>query len=186
MMGGRAQIDVKIEVEGAAGSEKDRRTGRRQSGPVGRDQDIGGERVALALAHRAKARRADLLADFHQQLDVEPKLAPLPEDLRERGKIDRVLALVVGGAAPVPAIAFDADLPWRKPVAPLRIVAVDDVAVTIGENRRTIVAFMPLREKKRRAARRIVEESPRESSDTSIGAISSVRYATRSSCASDR
>src|ERR1700710_2308245 len=81
-----------------------------------------------------QAGRAHLFTGFDQQLQVEAEpSAPCIEHGLERGKVDAVLAFVIGGAASVPAIARNGDLPRRQPIAPLRVVAPYNVAMPVGQ-----------------------------------------------------
>src|SRR5581483_4907956 len=73
----------------------------------------------VLLAELLQAGRAHLLAGLDQHLQVEAELAARAQHRFERGKIDRVLALVVGRATTVDAIAF---LPQRpRPALASRI-----------------------------------------------------------------
>ena len=79
-----------------------------------------------------------------------------------------MLALVVGGSAPVPAPVLDRDAPRRATAAPLGFVARDDVAVPIREHRGQRRIFEALGEQHRRRAGdrigpdRAVESEPGE------------------------
>src|SRR4030095_16493246 len=89
---------------------------------------------------------------LEQQLRVEAELAARGDDLPQRREIDRVLPLVVRGAAPVPPLAGLRELPWGATVAPLMVVAGDDVAMTIGEHRRQRRILDPFGEEEWRRA----------------------------------
>ncbi|MNP36950.1 hypothetical protein D3C76_1303730 [compost metagenome] len=111
-MGAFAQIDHQLEVEHPARAEKNRRSGCRQARAVLGNENIRRERFAVGGTERIQARRAFFFAHFQQQFDVETQLAVASlERLFQRGQVDQVLAFVVRGAAAVPAIAFDRDLP---------------------------------------------------------------------------
>ena len=116
---------VEVEVERAARAEEQRRLRGAQARAVGGDQHVGGKRLALALRRRRAARRAGLLAGLEQDLDVEAQPSARFEHALERREVDRVLALVVRGAAAVPAVAFARERPRRQALAPLRVVAQD-------------------------------------------------------------
>ena len=135
MMPALPQIDDQVDQMAAARAEKQRRPIGRDARPVGCDQEIGLEQpVLVEFAQLSQADRAELLAHLDQELDVEPERPALGEHGGDRGDIDGVLALVVGGAAPVPAVAFDRQRPGRQPRAPQRIEAADGVAVAIDQD----------------------------------------------------
>ncbi|MGY4422759.1 hypothetical protein ACVWY2_005208 [Bradyrhizobium sp. JR6.1] len=88
----------------------------------------------MRLADLAQIRRADLLAGLDDELGVEAELAAARLLHRaQRGHVDRMLALVVGGAAAVDAVALDRGLPRIEPVAPFADHAVDDVTMAVGQ-----------------------------------------------------
>src|SRR4051812_24256109 len=95
----------------------------------------------VLLAERLQARRPRLLAGLDQHLDVEAELAARAQHRLERAEIDRVLPLVVGGAAAVDALAFLLQLPGLEPRAPLPLLPADHVAVPIQEYRRPLGVF---------------------------------------------
>jgi hypothetical protein len=72
-----------------------------------------------------------------------------------------VLGLVVGGAAAVEAIVFLHDLPGAESLAPLILVAADDVAVTVAEHGGQVLALDTLCQQHRPLAfEGIVEYAP--------------------------
>ena len=74
-----------------------------------------------------------------------------------------MLALVVGRAAPVPAVALDGDRPGIARLAPLCVVAADNIAVAVHENGRQVGGFAASRQQKRSASGdRIVDHAARE------------------------
>ena len=130
-----AQIDDQVDHVAAPAAEKQRRTVGRDARPVRCDQEIGLEQpILVEFAQLPQTRRTELLAHFDQELDIEPQPAALGEHGSDRGDIDRVLALVVGGAAPVPALAFDRQRPGRQPRAPQRIESAHGIAVAVDQN----------------------------------------------------
>src|SRR5262245_11853928 len=93
-----------------------------------------------------QAGRADLFARLDQQLDVEAEpTAARSSDALEGGEHDTVLAFVVGGAAAIPAIAFDGERPRSEWLAPLLLIASNNVAMSVDENGRKLGAFVPRR-----------------------------------------
>ena len=124
----------------------------RRRGPSEAISTSARKRLRARLAELAQPGRADLLAHFDQQLRVEAEPPARREHPPERREVDRVLALVVGGAAPVPAAAAADDLPRRAAVAPLAVVARDDVAVAVGQHRRQRRILDALGEEHRRRA----------------------------------
>jgi hypothetical protein len=69
-----------------------------------------------------------------RNFELEP--SALGDDAGERRQVDRVLALVVGRAPAVVALAFLPQHPGIEPRAPLRLEAADDVAVAVGQDGR--------------------------------------------------
>ncbi len=108
----------------------------------------------LLAAERLEAGRADFFAGFHEEGRVEPELAALLDDGAQRRDVDRVLRLVVGGAAAVVALALLGHRPGIEPGAPLRLEAPDDVAVAIGQHGRQGGALDAFADQER-AARRL-------------------------------
>src|SRR5712691_2621162 len=157
MMPAVAQIDREVEIHRAAGAEEDRRPLRRQARSVRGDQHIGGEAVLVLPAHLAQARRADLLAGLDQEDRIEAEPAARLEDAVERGEVDRVLALVVGGAAAVEPVALLLQAPWRQPVTPLRLQPADHVAMAVAEHGRRGARLAPLGDQDRSTAYRVVD-----------------------------
>ena len=130
-----SQIDDQVDHMAATRPEKQRRAVRRDARPIGCDQDIGLEQpVLVEFAQLSQTRRTELLAHLDQKLDVEAQTTSLGEHGGNRGDVDRVLALVVGRAAPVPALAFDSQRPGRQPRAPERIESADGVAMAINQD----------------------------------------------------
>jgi len=157
-----AQVHREVEVERAARAEEQRRPRRRQPRAVRGDQHVGAKARAFPLAHGAQARRPRLLARLEEDAHVEAEPAARFQNACERRQVHAVLALVVGGAAAVPAIAVDGEAPRREAVPPLRVVPQHDVAVTVGEDRRQRVVLVPLGDQERSAGSRMAREAPRE------------------------
>src|ERR1035438_10774903 len=111
----------------------------------------------MPCAHLVEPGRAGLLARFEDDLDVVAQASPARrEHLLERREVDRVLALVVGRAAAVPAVALDADGPGAAGHCPLSVVAAHDVAMAVGQERERRTALDPLGEQERAPLRRRV------------------------------
>src|SRR5690606_38622084 len=70
------------------------------------------------------------------ELDVEPKPSAFLEHRLKRRQVDRVLALVVSGAAAVEPIALSRRDPRPLALGPLVVEPADDVAVAVAENGR--------------------------------------------------
>src|ERR1051326_2656898 len=119
MMRALTQFYRKIEIHRAARPEKDRRPLGREARPVGSDQHVAGEPVLVLPADFAQPRRADLLARLDQERRIESEPPARLQHTAERRQVDRVLALVVGGAAavePTPLLLYP---PRREPRLPL-------------------------------------------------------------------
>ena len=83
--------------------------------------------------------RADLLAHLDQEFGIEAELAAARLAHRaQRGKIDAVLALVVGGAAAIDAVADRGRRPGIETAAPFAFHAVDDVAMAVDQHGRQL------------------------------------------------
>ena len=137
MMAALAHRELQVEVQRAAGAAEDGRPAMVEPRSVRGDQRIGLERILVGLAEVGEARRAGLLAGLDQDGRVEAqRAAALLHDRGKRRDVDRVLALVVGGAPAVHPVALDHDLPGRQARAPLLLLAADHVAVAIGQDRR--------------------------------------------------
>jgi hypothetical protein len=158
MMAALAQIDDQVEIHRAAGAEKDRRPLRRETRPVRGDQHIGPQPVLVVPADFAQAGRADLFAGLDQEHRIEAEPAAGPQHAIERGQVDRVLALVVGGAAAVKPLADRLQFPGRQPVMPLRLEAADHIAMAIAEDGGFGARFAPLADQHRPAAHRVVDD----------------------------
>ncbi len=145
MMPAVAQIDVEMDAQAAAAAEEDGRPLRRQPRAVGGEEQIGLQLLAQALADLAQIGRADLLPGLDDEFGVEAELAAARlAHHRERRHVDAVLALVVGGAAAIDALALDGGPPGIEIVAPFAGHAVDDVAMAVGEHgrQRSILAIV--------------------------------------------
>ncbi len=161
-----AGAQAQREVDRAARAEEYRRARGGDARAVGGDQHVGRERVALLAAQRVEARRPGFLAHLDQQLRVEAEpAAARGEHARQRGQVDRVLALVVGAAAAVPAIAVGRERPRRQRRAPLRVVAAHDIAVAVDQHGRQRVVFVARREQERAAAVDGVVDDPRRETE---------------------
>ena len=106
-----AQVDTQVEVERTARAQEDRRPRGGEARSVGGDQHIGGEALLVGGAQFAQPRRAGFLAGFIEHLQVEPEAAARLQNRRHCGKVDAVLALVVGAATAVEPVAFAGEDP---------------------------------------------------------------------------
>ena len=104
---------------------------------------------------------AGLLArlDQDRQVEAEPA-APRAQHLLQRGQVDGVLALVIGGSPAVPAILLDRDLPRVKPGAPAVLLGQHHIGVTVGQHRRQPGRLPPVRDQQRPAAGIRVVQDP--------------------------
>src|SRR5262245_22833077 len=98
----------------------------------------------MLFAHGTKSGRSHFLAHLEQKLRVEAEPAASFRHARERGEVDRVLSLVVRSATPVPAPAFNGEVPWGAPRAPLAFVSRNHIAVPVDENGRGARVLTPL------------------------------------------
>jgi hypothetical protein len=105
MMPAFAQIHDQVEIHRAARAEKDRRPLRREARAVRGDQHIGLEPVFVFPANLAQPGRADFFAGLDQEHRIEAEPASNLQHAIERRHVDRVLALIVGGAAAVEPLA---------------------------------------------------------------------------------
>jgi hypothetical protein len=146
----RVQVDSRPRNDKGAtheplGADRDRRLRRAPHRPVGRDDEVGGERLPVGLEHRGQAGAADLLLPFDQEADVERQPADLlVEGLGDlEGDEDR--ALVVRGAARIDASVVNRRLERRRlPVGlvPGRL----HVVVPVDEDRRRPGGAQPFTE----------------------------------------
>ena len=145
MMRTVAQVDVEMNPYAAAAAEEDGGAIGGKPRPVGGQKQIGLELIAQRLANLAQIRRADLLAGLDDEFGIEAELAAARLANRaQRRQIDAVLALVVGGAAAVDAIARYRRPPRIEIVAPFARHAVDDIAMAVHQNgrrRRVLLIF---------------------------------------------
>ena len=147
------QIDHEIEMVGAAGAGGDRRDLGHHARPVAGDQHVGGQPVGVFGDELAQAGRTAFLAGFQDQLQVEAQCAAaFGQHGFQRGQVQGVLALVVGGAAAVPAVGFLGQHPGRQARAPLVLQAADGVAVAVGQDGRAVRALQPFGEQDRAEA----------------------------------
>ena len=164
MMSALAQIDHQVDRVAAAGTEIDRRLAGRDARAIRGDQQIGFQQ--LLLVPRTELRHAGgphLLAHLDQHLGVEAEPAALGQDRGQRRDIDAVLALVVGGAAAVDAVALDRQGPGRKPRPPQIVETADGVAVAVEQDGDQLGIFDAFRHQERRSlAERVVENARRK------------------------
>src|SRR5690349_274220 len=133
-MPARAQIDDQIHVESAARAEEEGRARGLQPRAVRGDEDVRLQEIFILDAEFPQARRAGFLAGLIEHLQVEAEPAARRERRGDRAEIDGMLALVVGGAPPVEAIALARELPRIEPCAPARVLAADDIPMAVGEH----------------------------------------------------
>ena len=152
VMAARAQIHAEVEVEDPARAHEDRRPVRGQARPVRGDEDIGREELLVRGAEFAQAGRAVLLAGLDQQDGVEAQRAALLEDGGQGRDVDAVLALVVGRAAAVPAVALLGQDPGVEARPPLVVVAAHHVAVAVAHHGGQLVALVAARDQEGPAA----------------------------------
>ena len=164
MVAALPQVGHQVEVQRAARAEEQRRAAGADPRPVGGDEHVCGEPVAVRVAHRVQPGRADLLAGLDQPLEVDAEAGtrgivrgeallarPPLQHQPQRGEIDRMLALVVGGAATVPAVALGLQRPRIAPVPPVPSLATDHVPVPVAQHRRARCVLDAAREQHRPA-----------------------------------
>ena len=115
----------------------------------------------MLRAQFAQAHRADLLGHLEQDFAIEAERAAFREHRRQRADIDAVLALVVGGAASVDALALDHDLPRRQSRPPEIVETANGVAVAVDQRGDEVRIFHALGHQDRRPER-IVEHAAGE------------------------
>ncbi len=171
VMAALAQFHMQVEIEDAARAEEDRRSRGANPRPIGGEEQVGSERVAMACAHLVEPGRAGLLAHLEDDLDVVAQTSPARrEHLLERREVDRVLALVVGRAAAVPTVALDRDGPGAAARRPLSVVAAHDIAVAVGQDGERRTRLDPLGEQEGAALRdRVVDDPAREAQRSQAG-----------------
>src|SRR5258708_35147205 len=116
-----------MEMDGvaAAAAEEDGRPIGRKPRPVGGQEQIRLQLLAMGFAHLPQVRRTDLLAGLDDEFGVEAELAAAGLAHGTQGReIDAVLALVVGGAAALDALAFGRGFSGVEIVAPFTLRAV--------------------------------------------------------------
>ena len=113
-------------------------TRRRQVGtqlrPVGGNQHVRLEKRLALRKQLIEARRADFLAHFQDELAIETQGAALGENGAQRSDVDAMLALIVGGAAPINPVAFHHETEWVQAFAPLLGLGTNDIAVTVDQH----------------------------------------------------
>ena len=130
----------------------------------------GGDQLGQALG-------AGFLAHLDDELGIEaePAAALGPHGV-ERRHVEGVLALVVGGAAAVEAVAVAGRDPRAFALGPLVLQAADDVAVAVAEHRRQRGILDVGREQHRPLVRqRVVVDARGEAEASKAGVISSSR-----------
>src|SRR5579859_7655300 len=125
-MSALAQVDVELDSDAATAAEEDGRPVGGEPRPVGGEQQIRLQLITQRGAYLVQVGRADLLSHLDQEFGIEAELAAagLAHGLK-RGEVDRVLTLVVGGAAAIDAV-----------VAPFTDHAIDDIAMAIDQDGR--------------------------------------------------
>src|SRR5215469_10606846 len=113
MVAALAQVDDEVEIHRTTRAEKDRRALRCEARTVRGDQHVGLQPRLFLAADFAQAGRADFLPGLQQEDRVEAETATRLQHSFERGDVDRVLALVVSGAAAVETVAAPGQLPGR-------------------------------------------------------------------------
>ena len=106
----------------------------------------------MQRAERVEAGGADLFAHVDEDAGIEAEATAGLQDGRDGGDVDRVLALVVGGAAAIDVVAVDVELPRALALAPLLVLAAHHVAMAVGEDGRQVFALAPFRDEEGRAA----------------------------------
>lgn len=110
----------------------------------------------------SQAGGAPLLAHLDQIFGVETKPAACLEHGFQRRHIDRMLPLVVGGAAPIPpAIAFRHHK-GRKALGPALILPAHHIPVAVSQHGRQRVALETLGDQKRQIRRRVTQDGAEE------------------------
>ena len=149
MVGARAGPDREVQRDGTARAQEQGRPITAEPGTVGGDEHVCGEPVPVGLSDRSEAGRAEFLPHLDQPQAVEAEPAPCLDHGRQGREVDRVLALVVGGAAPVPlAVPFGHD-PGGEAGPPAGVEAADDIAVAVAEDGRRVRVLDPLRQQHR-------------------------------------
>ena len=105
--------------------------------PVGGDQHIGGQLFRVRGDEFAQALEPRSSRHLQHQLDVEAEPAAAFRQHRvQRRQVQRVLALVVGGAAAVPAVALLGQRPGQQAGAPLVFQTAHRIAMAVEQDGR--------------------------------------------------
>ena len=143
MMRALAQIDHKVEIHAAARAHEHRGRPRLQARPVRGDQHIRLQRVLLRLEERAEAGRAGFLARLDHDAAVEAQPTAHRQNRLERGDVDQVLALVVGGPASIEPVALLDQPEGMQARAPLIGLGADHVAMPVTQDRGQALVLDP-------------------------------------------
>ena len=103
----------------------------------------------MCSAELAETGRAGFLTGLEQGDNVEAQRASGFENGAKGGEVDRVLSLVVGGTAAVPAVTVDGEGPWVEPVAPLVVVAEHHIGMPVGHHRGEFGVFVATSDEER-------------------------------------
>ena len=117
----RARVDAQVEVHAAARTQEHGGALGAQARSVGGHEQVGIEQCFVGLAQLAQARRAGFLAHLDQVLGVEAQTPARVQHVGQRLQVDRVLALVVGDAAAVPAAIGLGQRPGRQAGLPIPV-----------------------------------------------------------------
>ena len=163
MVAAFAQVDHQVHVERAARAEEHGRLAWLQARAVGGDEHVRLQEILVLGTDFPQSGGTHLLAGLDQHLEIEAQLAACLDRRRGGGKIDGVLALVVGGATAVETLAVARQLPGIESLLPALVLAPDDVAVTVREDRDEGRVLDALSEEKRPASgKRIWKQSALE------------------------
>ena len=95
----------------------------------------------MLLAKRLQPWRTQFLTGFQHELHIEPEFAAFRYDGLQRRHVHRVLAFVVGGAAPVILVSLLFQRPRFDARAPLVFKAAYHIAVTVHQHCRQVGIF---------------------------------------------
>ena len=158
MVSAFAQINDEIEIFRPPRAEKQCRPVGRNPRPIRGNENVRGERVQVGFDDFLQTGGTVFFARLDHEFRIETEPPPRRQRGRHGAHIERVLSLVVGGAAAVQLVAALGDRPGIEPFVPLVGIAQNNVAMAIAQHGRQPGVLDPFGQQDRTAARdRVVE-----------------------------